>query len=394
MLVNALVDGWAVSRPQGVHNGMWRQYIGLQVANQGRWSLVTCRRPPDKGAVPDQGGTVAFGHERASGQVRQPGSKCPLSPEAVHTFGMEERVNISRTDALASQSISKRPSIPEALICLSPTFPTGAVSGRQGGGLIKKKQFRVAAGLHQRSVSAFELQLAGNPGRSRPSPCPELPLVIMEAAAIAHQGSACLGGDDFAKGRHPVLKRHATCPQGKIATRFNFSPTITQAVSWSTPPAAMTMRGMAMDLKRTVGKRVRFARKQAGLTQEMLAERIERAVETVSNLERGHTLPTLDTLERVSRALDVPIKDFFETDEGTSPRRAELRLQMHALLNELGDAEFSIAVGLVQVLATARGAGIPRGQVVRSQTEGDPDEDEADRLSPKRPRGTFPRWDE
>lgn len=154
--------------------------------------------------------------------------------------------------------------------------------------------------------------------------------------------------------------------------------------------SAVTMRGMAMDLKRMVGRRVKQARKDAGLTQEALAERIERAVETVSNLERGHTLPTLDTLERVSRALGVPIRDFFEIEADASPRRAELRLRMDTLLSELSDADFDVAVGLVRVLAAAKAVpGVRRAAAPLSE----PSDDTEDDPPPKRRPGSFPHWE-
>ena len=46
---------------------------------------------------------------------------------------------------------------------------------------------------------------------------------------------------------------------------------------------------MANNLKTYLGAKVREARHAKGLTQEQLAERIEKTVETVSNIERGHT---------------------------------------------------------------------------------------------------------
>jgi len=45
----------------------------------------------------------------------------------------------------------------------------------------------------------------------------------------------------------------------------------------------------ADELKRRFGKRVQGLREAQGLTQEQLAARIQRSVDTVSNIERGAT---------------------------------------------------------------------------------------------------------
>jgi transcriptional regulator with XRE-family HTH domain len=48
----------------------------------------------------------------------------------------------------------------------------------------------------------------------------------------------------------------------------------------------------------------------------VLAEKVERTVDAISPLERGRSLPSFETLERLALALDVPIRDFFVVDKG------------------------------------------------------------------------------
>ena len=67
-----------------------------------------------------------------------------------------------------------------------------------------------------------------------------------------------------------------------------------------------------MESLSAIGARVRTLRKRRGLTQEELAGRIGRSVETLSVLERGRATPTLPVLGRLSEALDVPLRDFFD----------------------------------------------------------------------------------
>lgn len=113
---------------------------------------------------------------------------------------------------------------------------------------------------------------------------------------------------------------------------------------------------MAKNLKQGVGLRVRAFRRASGLTQERLADLIERSTETVSNIERGQTLPGLDTLESLARHLGVPLSDFF--DEGRSAKnrkRIEIEARVIHLLRSLPDIDAEIALGQIEALASRRG---------------------------------------
>ncbi|MBF0394540.1 MAG: helix-turn-helix transcriptional regulator, partial [Alphaproteobacteria bacterium] len=87
---------------------------------------------------------------------------------------------------------------------------------------------------------------------------------------------------------------------------------------------------MTTDLKPLLGVRLRAARQARGLTQEQLAERIERTVETVSNIERGRNLPGLDTLEILAAVLDMPLAALF-ADGGTGAPRERAALEAKLL---------------------------------------------------------------
>lgn len=69
--------------------------------------------------------------------------------------------------------------------------------------------------------------------------------------------------------------------------------------------------GMA-SLRRRFGERLRELRKQAGLSQEQLAERAHLSVDFVSLMERGINAPSFETLEKLSEALGVPVREFFD----------------------------------------------------------------------------------
>jgi len=61
-----------------------------------------------------------------------------------------------------------------------------------------------------------------------------------------------------------------------------------------------------------VGARVRALRKERGLTIRTLAERCQLSTNTLGLIENNHTSPSVHTLHKLSRGLDVHISTFFE----------------------------------------------------------------------------------
>ena len=112
-----------------------------------------------------------------------------------------------------------------------------------------------------------------------------------------------------------------------------------------------------MSLKRRVGHRIKLARLRRGLSQEDLAEHLDRSVAAVSNIERGRTLPSFVTLERLARALDIPVRDFFdfgpEADDN-NPKRSRLVTELVEATRHLSDADLEVALELVQALHRGR----------------------------------------
>lgn len=60
-----------------------------------------------------------------------------------------------------------------------------------------------------------------------------------------------------------------------------------------------------------LGKRVRGMRREAGISFDAFVEETGLGRGYISELERGLVVPTLDSLERIARALDVPVRDLF-----------------------------------------------------------------------------------
>jgi transcriptional regulator with XRE-family HTH domain len=66
------------------------------------------------------------------------------------------------------------------------------------------------------------------------------------------------------------------------------------------------------NLKIQFGKRLQALRREAGVTQEQLANETGLTVESISNMERGIFGPKFDNLEKIAKTLKVPVKALFE----------------------------------------------------------------------------------
>lgn len=69
-----------------------------------------------------------------------------------------------------------------------------------------------------------------------------------------------------------------------------------------------------MDNKKNLGLKIKELRKRKGLTQEELAELIQMEQNSISVMESGRNFPTLGTLEKIAKVLDVNLSDFFDYD--------------------------------------------------------------------------------
>jgi transcriptional regulator with XRE-family HTH domain len=108
-----------------------------------------------------------------------------------------------------------------------------------------------------------------------------------------------------------------------------------------------------MRLQDRIGIRVREIRKARNLTQESLAELVGRSVDTISLLERGKIVPSLETLEALARGLGTPLRDLLDTDNA-SPKDAEMvALQTAAIqsIRQMKRPKLAVAVKQLQALA-------------------------------------------
>lgn len=94
-------------------------------------------------------------------------------------------------------------------------------------------------------------------------------------------------------------------------------------------------------------------RKARNLTQEQLAEMIDRSQDAISNIERGISLPNFETLERLAIALNVGTRDFFDFEEEVtaSPERIQHLAEITDMARQLSDDNLKRASDLIGVLS-------------------------------------------
>jgi transcriptional regulator with XRE-family HTH domain len=102
-----------------------------------------------------------------------------------------------------------------------------------------------------------------------------------------------------------------------------------------------------------IGKRIRYHRAAAGLTQKQLADRVGFARTSVANIEAGRHDPPVTRLLTIANALGVSAADLMEAGDGqTAPRDwARDRLVQVEAENQRLHKRLSViraAVGLVE----------------------------------------------
>lgn len=96
-----------------------------------------------------------------------------------------------------------------------------------------------------------------------------------------------------------------------------------------------------------LGRNLAHARRQAGLTQEQLAERIQVEITTVSRYETGTTLPSLVTLEAMAAVLHVTIANLLAEE---APQGSAVGKRVLTLLESLPPAKQRFVADMVASL--------------------------------------------
>ncbi len=100
------------------------------------------------------------------------------------------------------------------------------------------------------------------------------------------------------------------------------------------------------------GERLRCLRIQAGLSQEVLAERAGIHTTYVGQLERGEKNPTVDTVMKLCRGLGVPIEQMFAHLDAVDA--GDIPAQCYELVRSRPEAEQKELLALLKKIIAYR----------------------------------------
>ena len=106
----------------------------------------------------------------------------------------------------------------------------------------------------------------------------------------------------------------------------------------------------AEELKQRFGKRVQMLRRQRHMTQEQLAEAIDRSTDTVSNIETGRLSTRIDTAMKLAETLGVSLSELFDIGEPEPEIDPEHRLALTRLMQVMEALDVKTIEGMVEII--------------------------------------------
>lgn len=103
------------------------------------------------------------------------------------------------------------------------------------------------------------------------------------------------------------------------------------------------------DLKESVTKNIQYFRKKMGISQEELSSLCGYSSTYIGKIERGKRSPSLDTLVRIARALQVPIDSFFDSFYRRQEKMKENWDPTEFSPYDVAMRRFNYIVGLLQI---------------------------------------------
>lgn len=119
-----------------------------------------------------------------------------------------------------------------------------------------------------------------------------------------------------------------------------------------------------------IGDRLRVLREQKHLSQGDIERKTGLLRCYISRVENGHTVPSIDTLEKLARALEIPLYQLFyegekpmdvsaalkgkadEPDWGSTGKEAIYLRKLRELMGETAEEDRKLVLFLTQKLAT------------------------------------------
>lgn len=110
------------------------------------------------------------------------------------------------------------------------------------------------------------------------------------------------------------------------------------------------------DYLKSLGHRIKTLRKAKNLSQEALSEKIDKSVDTISNIERAVSAPRLETAIEIARALDVEPYELFRIRDLplSDKQRTKLLDEIFDLLQDQPEEILRFTLSQTQQLVTLR----------------------------------------
>lgn len=89
------------------------------------------------------------------------------------------------------------------------------------------------------------------------------------------------------------------------------------------------------DISKIIGDRIRIIRNDKGLSIEELAERADVNTTHLGRIERGETIPKLDSIEKIINALGITFEELFRYIQPTAKNGGENDTTLALLINRL-----------------------------------------------------------
>lgn len=93
------------------------------------------------------------------------------------------------------------------------------------------------------------------------------------------------------------------------------------------------------DIAKIIGQRIRNNRTKLGLSQETLAELSGCHPTYIGQLERGEKNATIESIEKIAKALDLPLSKLFEKLGGNKSDDRDIALDCYEFVSAKSKAE-------------------------------------------------------
>ncbi len=94
-----------------------------------------------------------------------------------------------------------------------------------------------------------------------------------------------------------------------------------------------------MNITEEVGSRIRHQRKRRKLSQEQLAEKSDLHPSYIGQLERGIKTPTIDTLYRITKGMNLSLSDFLKDLEIVDKGGENYAVKSYLLIEQINEAD-------------------------------------------------------